>query len=435
MTVVNRVVVAPMDMYSAVDGTPGEFHLVASGHARDWRRRARHHGDGVRVARTRASRRLRRHVRAASTSRPGGGSSTSCTGRAARRCACSSATPGRRARPRCRGWRRGSCRSTKATGTLIAPSAVRYAPQLQVPREMTRADMDRVRDEFVAAARMGVEAGFDMLELHCAHGYLMSAFITPLSNRRTDEYGGSLDEPRAVSRRGLPRHASGMAGGSADVRARLRDRLGGGRRDRRDAVAIAKAFVDAGVDIIHVSTGQTSIAGEAGVRPHVSDAVQRSDPERDAHSHDRRRQHHGCRAGERDHRRRPRGSVRAGAGRTWRIRSGRCARRRNSATRTSTGRVQYLTGRRQLERSSREAQLTMNARVTRAARPACGRHRRRRGTRRGDRGGIRGRRRHAHVDGPDAGDARQRDGRRRSADVSGVARTAVDLRRRGSGHR
>ena len=56
---------------------------------------------------------------------------------------------------------------------LVAPSAVRYAPQLPVPREMTRADMDRVRDQFVAAARMGIEAGFDMLELHCAHGYLL----------------------------------------------------------------------------------------------------------------------------------------------------------------------------------------------------------------------------------------------------------------------
>ena len=58
---------------------------------------------------------------------------------------------------------------------------------------MTRADMDMVRDEFVAAARMGVDAGFDMVELHAAHGYLLSGFLTPLQNRRTDEYGGSLD--------------------------------------------------------------------------------------------------------------------------------------------------------------------------------------------------------------------------------------------------
>src|SRR6185503_18286114 len=76
---------------------------------------------------------------------------------------------------------------------VIAPSAVAYAPQLQVPRAMTRADMDRVSADFVAATRMAIDAEFDMIELHCAHGYLLSSFITPLSNRRTDEYGGSLE--------------------------------------------------------------------------------------------------------------------------------------------------------------------------------------------------------------------------------------------------
>ena len=72
-------------------------------------------------------------------------------------------------------------------------SPIPYFPHSQVPREMTRADMDRVRDEFVAAVRLGVEAGFDMIELHAAHGYLLSGFLTPLQNRRTDEYGGSLE--------------------------------------------------------------------------------------------------------------------------------------------------------------------------------------------------------------------------------------------------
>jgi anthraniloyl-CoA monooxygenase len=75
---------------------------------------------------------------------------------------------------------------------VMAASDVAWSPANQVPTPMTRADMDRVREEFVAATRMALEAGFDMVELHCAHGYLLSSFITPLTNRRTDEYGGSL---------------------------------------------------------------------------------------------------------------------------------------------------------------------------------------------------------------------------------------------------
>jgi anthraniloyl-CoA monooxygenase len=142
---------------------------------------------------------------------------------------------------------------------LLAPSAVAYAPQLQVPREMTRADMDRVRDQFVTAARMGAEAGFDMLELHCAHGYLMSAFITPLSNRRTDEYGGSIANrvrfPVEVFRAMRDVWPSDRP---MSVRVSATDWVEGGVTGE-DAVAVARAFVDAGVDIIHVSTGQTSI--------------------------------------------------------------------------------------------------------------------------------------------------------------------------------
>ena len=257
MTVVNRVVVAPMDMYSAEDGTPGEFHLVHLG--------------------TRAI----------------GGAGLVFT-----EMACVAADA--RITPGCAGmyapehveaWRRivdfvhaesrakvclqlghaGPKGSTKVpwlgedvpldegNWPLIAPSAVPYAPQLQVPREMTRADMDRVRDQFVAAARMGVEAGFDMLELHCAHGYLMSAFITPLSNRRTDEYGGSIANrvrfPVEVFR---AMRAVWPADRPMSVRVSATDWVEGGVTGE-DAVAVAKAFVDAGVDIIHVSTGQTSI--------------------------------------------------------------------------------------------------------------------------------------------------------------------------------
>ena len=83
-----------------------------------------------------------------------------------------------------------------------------------VPREMTRADMDRVSADFVRAAGMAVEAGFDMLELHCAHGYLLSSFITPLSNQRTDEYGGSLENRLRFPLEVFRGDARGVAGGA-----------------------------------------------------------------------------------------------------------------------------------------------------------------------------------------------------------------------------
>src|SRR3989442_4037266 len=73
---------------------------------------------------------------------------------------------------------------------IIAASPIPYFPYSQVPREMGRRDMDAVRDDFVRAARMAEEAGFDVLEIHFAHGYLLASFISPLTNRRTDEYGG-----------------------------------------------------------------------------------------------------------------------------------------------------------------------------------------------------------------------------------------------------
>src|SRR5690606_18316363 len=76
---------------------------------------------------------------------------------------------------------------------VVAPSPLPYSPANQVPRQIDRSEMDAIRDEFVASARRADEAGFDLLELHCAHGYLLSSFLSPLTNHRTDEYGGSLE--------------------------------------------------------------------------------------------------------------------------------------------------------------------------------------------------------------------------------------------------
>ncbi len=140
---------------------------------------------------------------------------------------------------------------------LIAPSEAEYLKGVsQRAREMTRGDMDRVREEFVRATRLGAEAGFDWLELHCAHGYLLSAFLSPLTNRRTDEYGGS-----AANRARFPLEVfrAMRRVWSADlpmsVRISAHDWHAGGNTGD-DAVEIARAFRDAGADLIDVSAGQ-----------------------------------------------------------------------------------------------------------------------------------------------------------------------------------
>ena len=142
---------------------------------------------------------------------------------------------------------------------LIAPSAVAWSPRNQTPRPMTRADMDAVLGAFVQATRYADQAGFDMLELHAAHGYLLSSFISPLTNRRTDEYGGSLANrlryPLEVFRamRAIWPEAKPMS-----VRISATDWVEGGITGA-DAIEIARAFRAAGCDLIDTSAGQTSI--------------------------------------------------------------------------------------------------------------------------------------------------------------------------------
>ena len=118
--------------------------------------------------------------------------------------------------------------------------------------------MDRVRDDFVAATRLAAEAGFDWLELHCAHGYLLSSFISPLTNRRDDDYGGTLEnrlrfplEVFRALRAAWPGHLP------MSVRISAHDWVAGGTTPA-DAVAIARAFKAAGADLIDCSSGQVS---------------------------------------------------------------------------------------------------------------------------------------------------------------------------------
>jgi anthraniloyl-CoA monooxygenase len=255
MTLANRAVVSPMCMYSAKEGVPNDFHLV-------------HYG-----------------------SRAIGGAGLVftemvCVGRDAR------ITPG------CAGlwtdeqevqWKRivdfvhntsaakiclqlghaGRKGATKlmwdgmdrplADGAwdIVSASPLAYYPDSQVPTEIDRAGMDRVKAEFVAATIRGDRCGFDMLELHTAHGYLLASFLSPLTNKRNDEYGGSLEnrlrfplEVFEAMRAAWPTHKP------MSVRFSATDWAEGGNTGD-DAVKIARAFAEAGVDLADISTGQT----------------------------------------------------------------------------------------------------------------------------------------------------------------------------------
>jgi anthraniloyl-CoA monooxygenase len=146
---------------------------------------------------------------------------------------------------------------------LIGPSPIPWSEKNQIPREMTREDMDRVKDEFVTATKRALEAGFDMVEMHGAHGYLFSSFITPVSNQRDDEYGGSLENrlryPLEVF---TAMRAVWPADRPMAVRLSATDWVGEDGITPDDTVLVAKAFAAAGADLIDVSAGQTTPAGE-----------------------------------------------------------------------------------------------------------------------------------------------------------------------------
>jgi anthraniloyl-CoA monooxygenase len=142
---------------------------------------------------------------------------------------------------------------------IVAPSALRYRPDSQVPREMGPADFDKVLDDHVQAARRGAEAGFDILELHFAHGYLASSFLSPLSNHRTDEFGGDLAGRAAFPLQIVDAvRAVWPADRPMSVRISATDWVPGGFTGD-DAVAFARMLAEHDVDIVDVSTGQTSI--------------------------------------------------------------------------------------------------------------------------------------------------------------------------------
>ncbi|MBV9811353.1 MAG: bifunctional salicylyl-CoA 5-hydroxylase/oxidoreductase [Acetobacteraceae bacterium] len=143
---------------------------------------------------------------------------------------------------------------------VISASPIPYYAESQVPRAMDRADMDRVREQFVAAARRGLRCGFDMLELHAAHGYLLASFLSPLTNQRRDDYGGTLENRLRFPLEVFDAlRAVWPAEKPMSVRISATDWADGGLAGE-DAVEIGRAFARAGCDLIDVSTGQTSPA-------------------------------------------------------------------------------------------------------------------------------------------------------------------------------
>jgi anthraniloyl-CoA monooxygenase len=256
MEVMNRVTVSPMAMYSAIDGVPNDFHFV-------------HYGEraigGAGLLFTEMT-----CVSAEGRISPG------CTGmwnadhvaawkrivdfvhaQSKAKICLQLGHSGGKGSTRL-GWEGNDVPLEEGNWPVMAASDVRWSPVNQVPRPMTRADMDAVRDQFVAAVRMGLEGGFDMIELHAAHGYLLSSFITPLQNKRTDEYGGSLENRLRYP---LEVFAAMRAAWPSDrpmsIRISATDWAGEDGITPDEAVLIGEAFAREGADLIDVSAGQT----------------------------------------------------------------------------------------------------------------------------------------------------------------------------------
>ncbi len=261
MEVANRVVVSPMAQYKAVDGRPGDWHLIHYGE------RAKGGAGLVCVEMTCVS--------------PEGRITPGCPGLYApeheaewrrlnnfvhretdAKICCQIGHSGRKGSTQL-GWMEMDSPLPDGNWPLLSASAIPWSADNATPKAMDRADMDMVRDQFVGATGMADRAGFDMIELHAAHGYLISSFISPLSNIRDDDYGGSLEnrmryplEIFTAMRAAWPDHKP------MSVRISAHDWVERRGLAPDDAVAVARMFSEAGVDIIDVSTGQTSTGAE-----------------------------------------------------------------------------------------------------------------------------------------------------------------------------
>ena len=255
LTIPNRVVVSPMCQYSADDGTPDDWHLVHLGSRAIG-------GAGLVIAE-------------ATDVSPEGRISPGCTGlykeehvtawkrivdfvhdNSPAKIAVQIAHAGRKGSTRL-AWEGIDKPLTDGNWPLIAASALPYKKGSQVPKAMDRADMDAAKADFVRAAGFALAAGFDMIEIHMAHGYLLAGFLSPLTNVRTDEYGGSIDNRMRFPLEVFDAmRAVWPAEKPISVRISATDWKEGGNTGA-DAVEIAKRLKAHGADIIDVSAGQT----------------------------------------------------------------------------------------------------------------------------------------------------------------------------------
>ena len=257
MDLTNRVVVSPMAQYKAVDGTPTDWHLIHYGE------RAKGGAGLIYTEMTCVSdtgritpgcpglyapdheaawKRLTDFVHAETEAK----------------ICCQIGHSGRKGSTQL-GWEIMDAPLKDGNWELISASPIPWSADNATPREMTRTDMDEVTAQFVESTKMADRAGFDMIELHAAHGYLISSFISPVSNVRTDEYGGDLENrlryPLEVFR---AMRAAWPEDKPMSVRISANDWVGEDGVTPEMSVEIARAFSDAGADIVDVSAGQTS---------------------------------------------------------------------------------------------------------------------------------------------------------------------------------
>ncbi|MDP2293377.1 MAG: bifunctional salicylyl-CoA 5-hydroxylase/oxidoreductase [Actinomycetota bacterium] len=261
MELVNRVVVSPMAQYRAVDGCPTDWHFV------HYAERAKG-GAGL----------LYTEMTCVS---PEGRITPGCTGLYApeheaawarltrfvhaetqAKICCQIGHSGRKGSTQL-GWETVDAPLADGNWPVMSASAVPWSPASAVPIEMDRTAMDMVTAEFVSSVRMAERAGFDMIELHAAHGYLISSFISPVSNRRTDEYGDSLaNRMRYPLEVFAAMRAVWPVEKPMSVRISANDWVGEHGVTPDEAVEIARLFAQAGADIVDVSAGQTSVEAQ-----------------------------------------------------------------------------------------------------------------------------------------------------------------------------
>jgi len=257
MKLENRIVVSPMAQYKAVDGCPTDWHFV------HYAERAKGGAGLVYTEMTCVS--------------PEGRITPGCPGLYApeheaawkrltdfvhaeteAKICCQIGHSGRKGSTQL-GWEEMDAPLKAGNWDIISASAIPWSENNALPKAATREDMDAIRDEFVAATRMAERANFDMVELHAAHGYLISSFISPLSNQREDAYGGSLENRMRYPLEVFKAMRDAWPGGKPmAVRISANDWVEEDGVTPDEAVEIARMFSDAGADIIDVSAGQTS---------------------------------------------------------------------------------------------------------------------------------------------------------------------------------